>query len=487
MKVETKQDVNNFLSELLKLLVSLIEEKDEFMRGHAQRVASNCVHFSRKLNLSKSEIEKIYFAGLLHDIAMVYVPIEFFQKSGSLNESEITEVKQHPAMAEKILSNLSFFKGILPIIRHHHEAFDGSGYPDGLKGDEIPLGARILSLVDSYDAMTSVRSFTPAMNTKEALSEIVNKAGKQFDKNLIKDFIEYIGSISGSVNGNKPKKGKEIDHNTVNKILQKYINHNVDLPVLPKVVQNIEKVINQPNSTSDKVAKAVEKDAAISIRLISVANSPVYRGTEKISTVNQAIPRLGIKETRSIVAAIASESMYETKNDQFRLLMEKLWLHSLACAFGSSAIAKTLRLGNLEQFFLMGLIHDIGKPPLFKVLDEKIPQDESISMPDIIAGIQEVHAGFGGKILDHWGFTRDFTRIAVQHEGPNFSQKTEKAILIVNVANSMARKIGYSIFNGEVDLSELESVKLLNIDPKTLNPISEEIKKMMQNTAPPFS
>lgn len=146
MADQTKQDGNDFLSEVVKTLVSLIEEKNVYMRGHAQRVASNCVFFSRKLNFSKSDVEQIYFAGLLHDIAMVFIPIEIFEKSGKLDENEIAIVKQHPVMAEKVLSNLSRFQAILPIVRHHHEAFDGSGYPDGLKGDEIPLGQEYSAL-----------------------------------------------------------------------------------------------------------------------------------------------------------------------------------------------------------------------------------------------------------------------------------------------------------------------------------------------------
>ena len=488
MADKPKEDVNSLLSEVINTFVSLIEEKDEFMRGHAQRVASNCVHFSRQLNLDKNEIQQLYFAGLLHDIAMVYVPVEIFQRSGSLNEHEKSLIKQHPVMAEKVLSNISLFKNILPIIRHHHEAFDGSGYPDGLKGDEIPFAARLLCLVDSYDAMTSPRSDRPAMSTPEALRGLVKNAGTKFDKSLIKDFIEFIKSTAGSFQ-EKVEKKEGTDTGTVQKIVTEVVHRfkrgNIDLPVLPKIVQDIQTVINQPDSTSNDVAGALEKDAVISVRLISVANSPVYRGAEKIYSVKQAVPRLGFKEAQNIVTAIANKNLYETKNNQFKMLMEKLWLHSLGCGYCARIIAKKLRLrfGDAEQIFLMGLIHDIGKPPLLKAVSENIPKDESLPMNDIVASIQEVHTGFGKEILEHWGFTKDFTRIAVEHEGPGFSSTTDKSVLIVNLANNIVRKIGYSLFDDEGDLSDLESVKMLEIDDDTINTIREETIKTLQGTS----
>lgn len=478
----TSQEVNNLLSEVVKTLVSLIEEKDVFMRGHAQRVASNCVYFARKLKFSQNETETVYFAGLLHDIAMVFVPIEIFQKSGELDEDEMALIKQHPVMAEKIFSTLTRFKDMLPVIRHHHEAFDGSGYPDGLKGEKIPFGARVLCIVDSYDAMTSARSDRPAMSMEEALRVLVKNAGKQFDENLVDNFVGFIRSTAGAFKGDIGAKDKGGVQKIVANIVQRFKNGNIDLPVLPKVIQEIQNVISQPKSTVNDMAKVIEKDTVISIKLISVANSAVYRGTENILSVTQAIPRLGFKETLNIVTAISNKSLYETKNEQFSMLMEKLWLHSLACAYSSRAIGVKLRLPDAEHYFLMGLTHDIGKLPLFKVLGENIPHNESTNMNDVIASIQQVHTSFGRDILDHWGFTPEFSRIAAGHEGPHFTPTTEKAILIVNLANNVARKIGYSLFDDEVYLSELESAKLLEFDHDALNAISEEVVTMMQNT-----
>jgi putative nucleotidyltransferase with HDIG domain len=486
MLAETKKEIHSLLMELVKTLVSLIEEKDEFMRGHSQRVARNCVHFSRKLNLPKTEIEKIYFAGLLHDIGMVYIPIEIFQNSGKLNEDERIMIRQHPEVAEKILSNLSHLKEVSPIIRHHHEAFDGSGYPDGLRGDEIPIGARILCLVDSYDAMTSPRSDRPPMSMKDALEEITNNPRKRFDGKLINDFVEFIRSTAGVSKKTEEKEERGNVREIVREILEKYTRGGIDLPVLPVIVQEIQEIISEPTSTVDDWARVIMKDAVISIRLISVANSPVYRGTEKFYSVRMAIPRMGVKETQNIVTAIATKSLYETKSDQFRMLMEKLWLHSLATAYGAKAIAKKLALGDLEKFFLIGLVHDIGKAPLFKTLSETLPQEESLDMADVIASVQEIHSGFGSLLLERWGFTKDFVRIARHHDGPKVRETTEQAILVINLANLLTRKIGFSLFDDEVELSDIESGKLLQIPPDTLHTICEETKKIIEASAHTF-
>lgn len=484
MSEEKKNEIQNFLSELVKTLVALIEEKDMVMRGHAQRVASLCVYFSKKLNRSQGSIKNIYLAGLLHDIAMVYIPVEIFKKTGNLDENEIAMIKQHPVMAEKILSNLTHLKEILPIIRHHHEAFDGSGYPDGLQGDQIPLEARILSIADSFDAMTSPRSDKPTKTTEKALREIVNDSGKKFDKNLIIEFIDFIKTTGGTFKREEKSEEKAETgsmREMVIGIVQKVKAKTIELPILPKSAQNIHSVMNQSNSSANDIANVLERDVAISVRLIQVANSPVYRGSEKFYSVKQAIPRLGIKETQSIVSVILNKNLYETENEQFRLLMHKLWLHSLAAAYCARVIAKNLKIGDRDKIFLMGLIHDIGKPPLIRIISETIPQDELLNMADITICVQEVHASFGGEVLKSLGFAEEFIKIADQHEGPKFSATTEKDILMVNLASNIAHKIGYGLLDDEIELSDLESTKLLEIDPDALDTIVEETKKIMQN------
>jgi HD-GYP domain-containing protein (c-di-GMP phosphodiesterase class II) len=137
------------------------------------RVADNSANFCEEFKIFDEEgIESIYYAGLLHDIGIIGVPVDILKKVDQLTEEEMIWIKKHPVRGEKILSNLDYLKEILPMIRHHHEAIDGSGYPDGLKGSEIPLGGRILCLFNYFDSLVFPRSSKQAMSTKDALPMI---------------------------------------------------------------------------------------------------------------------------------------------------------------------------------------------------------------------------------------------------------------------------------------------------------------------------
>jgi HD-GYP domain-containing protein (c-di-GMP phosphodiesterase class II) len=491
MKIRTEKEINDFLRELVSTLVSVIEEKDVFMKGHSERVASNCAGFcGRKGLLKKDEIQNIYFAGLLHDIGMVYIPLEILQKPEKLTEDEMTMIRMHPKISAKILSNLTFLRDIVPSIRCHHEAFDGSGYPDGLKGNEIPLGARILSLADTYDALTSARPHRPSLSMEAALGEIFEKSGTQFDNNLVNIFVEFIESTGGGsqiiqIKEDKAEAEKRELQGILTEIVTKFNQGKIDPPVLPQIVQQVKDVIKNKNSSPDDLTEVIEKDAAIALRLVSVANSPLYRGVKHISTVKNAIPRLGLKQTENIVSAIAHKSLYESKNAQFRIMMEKLWLHSLATAYGARAIAEKLGLEDAEQFFMMGLVHDVGKILLLRSLSETL-KTKTVNTSEAIACIHQLHCGFGGAVLQRWSFSEDFTNVAKHHEGPEFSKGTNKGILITNLANNLTRNIGYSLSDANVELSELESSRHLGIDAEALNTISETVKELMKNSAQLF-
>ncbi len=474
---------SGILSDVLKLLVSVIDEKDEYLRGHSVRVATNCLRFSSMLGISKSETTRLMLAGLLNDIGMVYIPPEILHKPGNLSEDEMIVVKKHPVIAEKILSKTKMFSQIVPIIRHHHEACDGSGYPDGLTGNQISDEAKILGLVNSFEAMVSHRPYRVSLSTDEALEQIRKSAGQKFDQSLVGEFGHYVETLEKSPSEMEEFEENENAEDAIIKIIKKIKSVAVDLPILPAVVEEIKEVMGHPHTTVEDLAEVVERDATISVRLISIANSPMFRGSERIHTVRQAMPRLGIHEIKSIVRAISSRSLFITDNEPFKALMEKLWLHSLACAHCSRSLAKKLRIGNSEKIFLMGLIHDIGKAPIIKLVSEKAPKDDSWDLKDVIEGIQDAHTSFGSSLLKRWGFTQDFCRIAMRHEGPKFSSLTEEALLIVNLANNLTQKIGYSLSENDKPLSDLDSTKLLKIDTDTLNSVGDETINAMQTVS----
>ena len=251
---------------------------------------------------------------------------------------------------------------------------------------------------------------------------------------------------------------------------------------MPQVVRDVQSVIKRTNSTAENVADAIERDPVISLRLISIANSPAYRGIQEIRNVKEAIPRMGLKETLNIVIAIANKSMYETDRVRFRILMDKLWVHSLACAYGSRLIAEHLKLDDSEKFFLMGLVHDIGKSLLLKAFTG-IPQIKNTGFDVVQANIQQGHLSIGGVLLRRWGFDGIFIKVVTLHEGHELTAETEKEILVIHLANMLTRTIGFSLFDDEVDFKELDSAKFLEMDPDTLVGIGEEIKKIIKDVA----
>ncbi len=483
---ETKE-LNRFLMELVSTLVAVVEQKDPFLKGHSERVANMCVAFSRRLEQpEKACSDKIYFAGLLHDIGMVYMPTALVQKPGPLSHDETIVMRQHPVISEKILSHLSIVREILPIIRHHHEAFDGSGYPDGLRGEEIPLGARVLSLVDSFDAMVSPRAHREAMSSQQATEEILRIAGKRYDSRLAALFVAFVKGAEtgdkGRVGSSSPAAGRSVQEIIV-EIVQRFKKGSIELPVLPNVVQEIDRVIEKPTSTIEDLIRVVEKDAVISLRLIAVANSPVYRGIEEIRTLRQAIPRLGVKETRSVVTTIVSRSLYKTRDPKFKSLMEKLWLHALACAYGARQLARLLDIPDPDKLFLMGLVHDIGKVLLVKTLSEVVSMKNGMKTEDVVTSIQQMHCSFGAALLRRWGFGNDFVRIVTLHEGPEFSEGVERDILAVHIANRITRSIGFSLFAEAEDEEESSAAQMLGLDAETIEKVGAQTRKLMAEAA----
>jgi putative nucleotidyltransferase with HDIG domain len=480
---KSESEFKEWLLELVRTLDAIVEQKDPLLRNHSKRVANNCANFCEEFKLlQENEIFNLYFAGLLHDLGLIFFPDTLLREPEERTDDEKVEMRKHPGVGEKILSNLSTLREVLPIIRHHHEAIDGSGYPDGLSGDEIPLGARIICIFNELDTLIFPFSKTPALSTEEAVAEIKKGADKQFDSNLMDQFAQFVEANSGESEDFLLKKGNAPIREIFAKIIQDFSAGKIAPPVMPQVVRDVQAVIKRKDSTAEDVAAVIERDPVISLRLLAVANSPVFRGIQEIHNVKEAIPRMGLKETLNLIIAIANKSIYETDRVQFRILMDKLWVHSLACAYGSKLIAEHLKLDDSEKFFLMGLVHDIGKSVLLKAFTE-VPLIKKINFDLVQANIQQGHLSIGGVLLKRWGFDDIFIKVVTMHESPEFSPETEKEIRVVHLANMLSRNIGYSLFEEEVDLKELDSAKFLHMDPDTLGQIGEEVKGIIQDVA----
>lgn len=183
------EDVHAMFMGTLRSLVSAIDAKDTYTRGHSERVA----HLSRQLaqaaGLDEQLIERIYLSAMVHDVGKIGVPESVLCKPGKLTREEFGIIKTHPTIGARILGDIRQMRDLIPGVLHHHERYDGGGYPDGLSAEQIPYFGRLIALADSFDAMSSTRTYRPALSLEKTLSEIRENAGTQFDPDLAHTFV----------------------------------------------------------------------------------------------------------------------------------------------------------------------------------------------------------------------------------------------------------------------------------------------------------
>ena len=184
--------VNRTLLESIYAFAKTMQAKDYYTGEHAENMVSIVTKISEKLNLSSAEIENLKHAAILHDLGKVGVPDDILHKNGKLTKEEYEIIKKHPQTGAEIIRPIHFLNKLIPIILYHHERFDGLGYSAGLKGKEIPLGARIVAIADVYQALVSDRSYRKAYDKKEALEIIREGSGTQFDPEIVNVFMQII-------------------------------------------------------------------------------------------------------------------------------------------------------------------------------------------------------------------------------------------------------------------------------------------------------
>jgi len=176
----------------IEALRLVVDAKDEYTRGHSDRVAYYAVELGKSFGLPDKDLETLRISGIFHDVGKIGTADDILLKNDKLDSWEYSEIKKHPLKGAHILSAVSMFRDVVPLVRCHHERIDGKGYPDGLKGDEIPFLARILSVADAFDAMTSDRVYRSRLNITEAKMQLIKGAGTQFDKAVVEKFIEIL-------------------------------------------------------------------------------------------------------------------------------------------------------------------------------------------------------------------------------------------------------------------------------------------------------
>jgi putative nucleotidyltransferase with HDIG domain len=186
------KELKNLFESLILSFVNALDAKSPWTKGHSERVTNYAIATAKEMGLKEKDIETIRTAALLHDIGKIGTYEVILDKPQRLSIEELALVKMHPAKGEEILSPINQLKDIFPIIRSHHERIDGEGYPDGLKGNEILLLAKIIAVADSFDSMISERPYRPRLSIDDALSELKRCSGTQFDSQVVEAFSKAV-------------------------------------------------------------------------------------------------------------------------------------------------------------------------------------------------------------------------------------------------------------------------------------------------------
>ena len=191
---ETNNKLEKAYLETIETLRFTVEAKDTYTRGHSDRVSEYSVLLGKHLGLSEDDIHLLRIGGLFHDIGKIGVPDSILLKTSKLTDDEYSEIKNHPKIGAQILSNATVFEKAIPIVKHHHERYDGFGYPEKLSGENIPYLARIAAIADSFDAMTSRRTYRDSLPLDIVLEEIRKNKGTQFDPNIADKFLDVLNN-----------------------------------------------------------------------------------------------------------------------------------------------------------------------------------------------------------------------------------------------------------------------------------------------------
>ena len=191
---ESNERLERAYLDMVQTLRYTVEAKDTYTRGHSDRVSEYSVLIGEKLGLPEDQIKTLRIGGLFHDIGKIGIPDSILLKPDKLSDDEYSQIKNHPSIGAHILGSAEIFKDIIPVVKHHHERYDGNGYPSRLKGEEIPYIARIAAVADTFDAMTSRRSYRGPIDIEHVKEEIKRCEGTQFDPQIAEVFLDILNN-----------------------------------------------------------------------------------------------------------------------------------------------------------------------------------------------------------------------------------------------------------------------------------------------------
>ncbi len=385
----------------VRAVADALEAKDEHVHGHARRVRSYAAAVGRRLGLGEESLEQLALAAFLHDIGKIGVPDRILLKPGPLTADEAAQMRRHALRGARMLTGIVGLEDAAGAVLHHHEHFDGTGYPDGLSGERIPLLARIILVADAYDAMTSPRPFRDACSHEDALARLEEGAGSRFDPEVVRAFVEF-----------EP------------------------LAKIRRAIAASPSVLSPDASdvfslSFDELIEKVSVEPLLAVRVLRTANST---GGFQTANLMVACSALGGARLREIVSGGASWGEGAAVSEERRE-------HSLRAAEAARLIAEQTGIFNPEDAYTLGLLHDVGERLLASLFPTTatvlagLDAGERVEYEAASYGVD--HAQVGQWVLEACGVPRALASALQTHH--DVACANDPVALLLHVADAVAR------------------------------------------------
>ncbi|HYN85309.1 MAG TPA: HD domain-containing phosphohydrolase [Pyrinomonadaceae bacterium] len=391
---------------VIRAISDTLEAKDHHVYGHARRVSGYSVAIGRRMRLSGGRLERLSLAALMHDVGKVATPDAILLKSAALTDEERATVRLHAVRGARLLAAVPEMEDVASAVRHHHEDFDGGGYPDGLDGERIPLASRIIRVADAYDAMTSPRPFRGALSHEEATEQLTKGAGTEFDPEVVAAFRELkaLAKIRGSIA--RGDFGSQF------------------LTVL--------KPVDLWKLDASELLRAVESEPALAASVLRAANTG-HPDEETTASLAVACERLGAEALRDLIAQTSAGARV---NYEAEVLRD----HSLRCAMAARLLAEKTGALDPDCAYTAGLLHDLGDALLRSHFPEEAEKIIWLGHPfrieKEVATFGVDHAQVGQWILDACGVPARLALAVQTHH--DVTLINDPASLLLHVADAVA-------------------------------------------------
>jgi putative nucleotidyltransferase with HDIG domain len=464
------------LRSLAHALSAALDARDAKTRGHSFRVAMYAMAILNEIGCDESDWScrelrnRTRMAALLHDIGKVGIPDSILLKDNTLTEKECERIKGHPVTGAEILTTCYGLKGLVPGVLYHHECFDGSGYPFGMSGDDIPFMARVITVANTFDAITSDRPFREAVSHDEAIDILNGDVAKNFDPSVLKALIR--AHEKGTLKYVKLPPESKASRRSVYGQAEKIYGRNLkSVPSLPHVLNTVHSLLDDPATSMKQIGKVLSTDEGLASRVLRLVNSAYYGLPRMVSTIPLAMTILGSKAIKSHVVNIAYADLMGNLggHDQNYTL---LWRHALRTASWARVISK--RLGGIdpEEAFTAGLIHDIGQALCLRFKGDAYGRliNEAYKTGKPLLGVEEEVVGFDHTQIGAWAADRwkmpDLlvNAIAWHHDPPASGDESDdvyKLVRAIHLADIAARAT-------QTDIGGFIPFMLMELNPRVL-------------------